>query len=396
MLGEDETRSPTKIIETYNPTATPEIETKETSNLKLTLFGVRDVPSDSGWAETTAEHHQRTTRKVISGVTVGIKVTDVQPSSTRRQLHNRALQSDPTVEVTYTQTTSYPANSGMTIEQIVLYPLESNRNRNRYVRELKDSNDVYVDLSDVSEITIAIDAIGGDSGKSIGGGNEAEDKGAPLGAIIGGVMGGFAVLILIVGFVYYKKRQAEDEDDPEVTNAETNTADIASGTAGAGTGSSVPTYGETSVATVDYDYSRAYGGAGAHSLSDAGGTLGSRTRQTAAEDVDPGGTSGNTIFSDDPTFDQAYEDVREELLDIYAPAGKLGVVIDTPNDGAPVVHAVKDSSAIASKVKVGDKLVAVDDEDVRAMTAIKVSKLISRKSNNASRKLTIIRHVSNN
>ena len=110
--------------------------------------------------------------------------------------------------------------------------------------------------------------------------------------------------------------------------------------------------------------------------------------------VQPG--SGNTIFSDDPTFDQAYEDVREELLDIYSPAGKLGVVIDTPDDGAPVVHAVKDSSPIAEKVQVGDKLVAVDDDDVRAMTAVKVSKLIRRKSNNASRKLTIIRHVSNN
>merc|ERR1712032_527938 len=131
-----------------------------------------------------------------------------------------------------------------------------------------------------------------------------------------------------------------------------------------------------------------YGNAGNHSLSDAGGTLGSRTRQTAADPI-PG--SGNTIFSDDPTFDQAYEDVREELVDVYAPSGKLGVVIDTPDDGAPVVHAVKDTSPIADKVQVGDKLVAVDDEDVRAMTAIKVSKLISRKGANPSRKLTIIR-----
>ncbi len=147
-----------------------------------------------------------------------------------------------------------------------------------------------------------------------------------------------------------------------------------------------------SVATVDYDYSKAYGGAGNYSLSDAGGTLGSRTRQTAADPaLLPG--SGGTIFSDDQTFDQAYEGVREELLDVYAPAGKLGVVIDTPNDGPPIVHAVKDTSPIADKVQVGDKLVAVDDEDVRDMTAIKVSKLISRKSTNASRKLTIIRSV---
>jgi hypothetical protein len=35
--------------------------------------------------------------------------------------------------------------------------------------------------------------------------------------------------------------------------------------------------------------------------------------------------------------------------------------------------------------------VAVDDEDVRAMTAVKVSKMISTKGNNPSRKFTIIR-----
>ena len=52
---------------------------------------------------------------------------------------------------------------------------------------------------------------------------------------------------------------------------------------------------------------------------------------------------------------------------------------------------MKESSIIAGKIKVGDKLVAVDDEDVRSMTAIKVSKLISRKSSNPTRKLTVIR-----
>ena len=69
-----------------------------------------------------------------------------------------------------------------------------------------------------------------------------------------------------------------------------------------------------------------------------------------------------------------------------------GVVIDTPNDGAPTIHAVKDTSPIVDRVRVGDKLVAVDDEDVRAMTAMRVSKLISKKGNNPTRKLTIIRH----
>jgi hypothetical protein len=158
-----------------------------------------------------------------------------------------------------------------------------------------------------------------------------------------------------------------------------------------------------SVATVDYDYSKAYGGGGDTSVSSAGGTFGSNTKGDQQSALDPavagatgaalGGGAGS--FNDADSFEKHYRDpsasVKEELLNIFAPPGKLGVVIDTPDDGAPVVHAVKDSSVIADKIQVGDKLCAVDDEDVRSMTAIKVSKLISRKSANPSRKLTIIR-----
>jgi C-terminal processing protease CtpA/Prc len=102
-------------------------------------------------------------------------------------------------------------------------------------------------------------------------------------------------------------------------------------------------------------------------------------------------------FSDVDSFDAGHRDAagatKDVVLNIFAPPGKLGVVIDTPDDGAPVVHAVKDTSVIADQINVGDKLIAVDDEDVRSMTAIKVSKLISRKSANPSRKLTIVRTV---
>ena len=155
-----------------------------------------------------------------------------------------------------------------------------------------------------------------------------------------------------------------------------------------------------SVATVDYDYSKAYGGGGDTSVSSAGGTFGSQTHTHAAggaaleaSTLGNGGPLDSNYGDGGSNFRGQNASVREELIDIYAPPGKLGVVIDTPDDGAPVVHAVKDSSVIADKLQVGDKLVAVDDEDVRSMTAIKVSKLISRKSANASRKLSIIRTV---
>jgi len=97
-----------------------------------------------------------------------------------------------------------------------------------------------------------------------------------------------------------------------------------------------------------------------------------------------GGGNGNIL--------NPRKQMLHETIYVDAPPGKLGVVIDTPNtDGAPVVHAIKDSSVLATLLRVNDKLVALDDEDVTNMTAINVSKMIARKQHNEVRKLTIIR-----
>jgi hypothetical protein len=148
---------------------------------------------------------------------------------------------------------------------------------------------------------------------------------------------------------------------------------------------------------VDYDYSKAYGN-GDTSVSSAGGTFGSHTQNQSVIDPAVASAIGAALgpFDDDGSFEAHYRapgsNAKEEILHVFAPAGKLGVVIDTPDDGSPpLIHAVKENSVIYGRVKVGDKLVAVDDEDVRTMTAVKVSKLISRKSANPSRKLTIVR-----
>lgn len=385
------TPTPSSAIPT-DPPATDDVQGPiTTTDLTMTLSGISSIEDNYDWEATTGKYFMDVYDTGDLGLyDTGVTITiDSAKSGTGRRLRSntRSLQ-EPSVVVTYTQEMYYrSSNQDLTNNEIFTYPLSTDTLRDRYVYDLKQL-DGYEDLAAVSAISISNDPDPGTGGNENAGG-------LSMGAIIGIACGGAALLILIVGFVYKRQKSKESEF---VSNNQggpgSSTQDMGTGS-GMGTGSSIPTYGDQSVATVDYDYSRAYGGAGAHSLSDAGGTLGSRTRQTAAETSPGMGGGGNTIFSDDATFDQAYENMREECIDIYAPQGKLGVVIDTPNDGAPVVHAVKDTSPISNKVQVGDKLVAVDDEDVRAMTAIKVSKLISRKSNNASRKLTIIRMVPN-
>lgn len=170
-----------------------------------------------------------------------------------------------------------------------------------------------------------------------------------------------------------------------------------------------------SIPTIDHDYKQNCN----YSLSDAGGTIGSRGQSLtnfsqAASAMSPGnfgasssvagaGASieGRPYNNNNPPPPPSYEPhlmspprQREEFLEIYAPAGKLGLVIDTPSSATtPVVHAIKETCPIRNDVSVGDKLVAVDDVDVREMSAVEVSKLISKKSDQGRRKLTIIRRT---
>jgi hypothetical protein len=65
---------------------------------------------------------------------------------------------------------------------------------------------------------------------------------------------------------------------------------------------------------------------------------------------------------------------------VEVPPGKLGMIIDTPDNGPPMVHTVKPESILCSTVQAGDLLLSVDDDNVTHMSAVQVSKLISIKS----------------
>ena len=61
-------------------------------------------------------------------------------------------------------------------------------------------------------------------------------------------------------------------------------------------------------------------------------------------------------------------------MDIIAPAGKLGVMLDPPPGGrAPRVKGVGDAGQLLGKIRVGDRVIALDGEDVLRMKAVDVS-----------------------
>lgn len=76
---------------------------------------------------------------------------------------------------------------------------------------------------------------------------------------------------------------------------------------------------------------------------------------------------------------------------VQAPAGKLGLVLDTCEDGTPVVDEIGSSSPLAGQVQVGDRLLSLDGQDVTTMIATTVARLIASKKNNRLRQFTFAR-----
>jgi hypothetical protein len=140
----------------------------------------------------------------------------------------------------------------------------------------------------------------------------------------------------------------------------------------------------------DYDYNKEY-------LHSQGIALSmeesSRSRLTSTDSDRVSGNStfskmgklNPTVFADDSSFEEQFVEEEEEeeeveRFTVNVPAGKLGMVIDTPEGSLPIVHAIKEWSILENTVKMGDKLIFVDDEDVTEMTAVEISKLISLRS----------------
>ena len=158
----------------------------------------------------------------------------------------------------------------------------------------------------------------------------------------------------------------------------------------------------SSVAKNGFDFKKAYGGGvdDEPSVSTASGMKSAYSARKGSKqsnmpehrsrlESEIKGESQISMFTDDNSFEAMYNE--EEQIVVKAPSGKLGIVIDTPSAGVPVVHAIKETSVLVNNVRIGDKLISVDGEDTTTLSAIRVSKLISSKARNPERVMVFLR-----
>lgn len=362
-------------------------------------------------------------------VTTFIDVTNMDPPffNERKTRNLRQTQEEsPTLTITYDQVISFKTDdqsfaTSVPLEDIVIEPLDNIFKRTNYVNTyLKggDGVDSPVAFKSLRVVTLPEIRIGEDNQVSI--------------ALIVGASGGGVALAIVVGILCWMKKGEKEGSNKrgaprsDTFNGSTSvpTSQVNLNLSG---GDEVSTLmvdppqqlgvytnqsslngfnrDEPSIGTFDPDpdYHGVYGGADNSIVSSVGATLSSQTQKSRLSNVNGMGVlgSGTVYTADDQSFEQYFRNQQtessppreEEILEVFAPAGKLGVVIDTPNNGVPVVFNIKESCPIKDQLQVGDRLIAVDDEDVRNMTAVMVSKLISQKSSNETRKFTVGRTV---
>lgn len=256
---------------------------------------------------------------------------------------------------------------------------------------------------------------------------EIIEQGTTYWVILGaGIGGGAVVLSLLALFVGYRRKQRKRNSySPQPKNpiknefievSDMDDNDISTmGPVDVGGGNMFGAFNDDtqneSMLSAGYDYKMRYGGAGdMPSVSTAGGTKSGFGPYALADDLTQDGESrvridsedvsnvsniqdDLSLFQEDDSFDRMYGE--DERIDVIAPPGKLGVVIDNPTNSVPMVHAIRETSVLADRVRIGDRLVAVDGEDTTDMSAIAVSKLISSNMN-ARRHMVFMRNASPN
>jgi hypothetical protein len=124
--------------------------------------------------------------------------------------------------------------------------------------------------------------------------------------------------------------------------------------------------------SMEYSNSNASGAGG-----NGNGTLGARGL----------GTDDHMQLKENSSYDSMLR--RAGLYDVFAPAGPIGIVVDTTKEG-PAVHSLKSTSPMLGLINPGDLIVGLDDQDTRSMTAATLTRLMAKKSSQKERKITLL------
>jgi hypothetical protein len=278
-------------------------------------------------------------------------------------------------------------------------PFDSSNEQNALVETMRASNcPEYANLSDVRVVLPDESNIISGGTRSGGGGAESTLNSGVIGGSVVAIAGAamlFAVFIFVrikrkrdvLDEVFFDGTQSPDQfeaHDNEMASEIGLQTDVDVSTLGdpipQGTFQNTGDMSTAGSYSLDYDY-KAYCNEG----------------PLFAEETSAGGgdysLSNTLVPADDDTFENQFDNQYgvDEQFEVLAPAGVLGLILETNEDGVPTINNIKPASVLADQVEIGDRLLSVDGIDVSIMLASDVSRLIAFKKEAPVRKFIFAR-----
>jgi hypothetical protein len=286
-------------------------------------------------------------------------------------------------------------------------PFDSQVEKNLFSEELRSTE--CAEFADVATIDIVVP-------RKVEDASPSDDNASPLSVgLLAAIVAACAAVMFLIAAVFIVARMRrrnnyilEDDSSPRVPQKQTFESNeyTISEIDGANTNTDISTLGdpilpfgsngvkkdieESTIGSVnmEYDFKKAFldiQSVTDSQLFEASDDSSPRRRIGTLDDpslLNGGSTSDIVTAAGDTQGSPLYE--SEEQYDIVAPSGLLGLILEsTLDDGRPTVHNIKPTSPLAHVVKIGDRLIAVDGENVSSLRASDVSRLIAAKKDKA-------------
>mmetsp|Transcript_16084 Transcript_16084/g.34782 ORF Transcript_16084/g.34782 Transcript_16084/m.34782 type:complete len:653 (-) Transcript_16084:2037-3995(-) len=325
----------------------------QTNGLRITLLGIDKVQNEAEWSDgMTLYINQYFNDEWHYAFDVGVdiiltkqtaKIISLSDDDSNANTQHRQLDINLAVEIVYNQINTYktadPTFADVTY--VIQEPFATTVSRYEYISFLQLLSPNYANVSSVSPVTLPPQRV-----------IHPNDGNASVGLRFGiFVFIGGIILVLLVQFAFiHRKRRTRNQDEQEKKHSERKKKDSERG---------------------DSDHSP--------------------NRSQEVHSSNPLRESFVTQRTYETKTSMTRSNCSEVVIDIIVPPGRVGCIIDSSARRGPYVCEIHNSSPLRDKLQVGDRILSVDDGDVRRMNAIDVSKLLGSKSENEERIITISR-----
>ena len=375
------------------------VQNLQAAGVVMVLTNVQplDQKAQLAWAETTEWHLQNEIYNSIGAENVSVKVAFV--SQNPPYVETRALRGELELgaprqsnqqqqEITFNADYAIQTDAQVTdVNRFIEGAFLSNYKKAIYLSELKG----YASFQNVTSVSIEpATTVSSATGANT---NNLRRNAKDVGLIVGLICA--ALVLLVLGLALYARRRRRRPSGPPVSSVTTSDrkewAFERSGTmddeslytshpkhkvAPNNNGSSHIRDGESDYSSelssslnnieVDYNYREAF--------------------KNISKSIGSGLTPDSNLTSKEDLT------VLDEFT-VEAPKGKLGLILETSEEGFPTIRAVKSSSPLNGCVQVGDQLLSVDGRDVTMVMAETVSRVIASKENRENRMFVFARPV---